>query len=187
MTTKVAVIVGSLRKGSVNRLFAQALAKVARPKLDLQIVEISDLPLYDQDLEGELPAAVVRFKSQIEAADAVLFVTPEFNRSFTAALKNAIEWGSRPWGKTSWAGKPGAIVGATLGTVGTAAAQSQLRSVVSHVGVALLSQPEVYLNYRDGLIVDGQITDPSFVSALEDWTSKFADWIARLRQPALTF
>lgn len=187
MTTKVAVIVGSLRKGSVNRLFAQALAKVARPKLDLQIVEIGDLPLYDQDLEGELPAAVVRFKSQIEAADAVLFVTPEFNRSFTAALKNAIEWGSRPWGKTSWAGKPGAIVGATLGTVGTAAAQSQLRSVVSHVGVALLSQPEVYLNYRDGLIVDGQITDPSFVSALEDWTSKFADWIARLRQPALTF
>lgn len=187
MTTKVAVIVGSLRKGSVNRIFAQALAKIARPKLDLQIVEIGDLPLYNQDLEAELPAAVVRFKQQIESADAVLFVTPEFNRSFSSALKNAIEWGSRPWGKTSWAGKPGAIVGATLGTVGTAAAQSQLRSVVSHIGVSLLSDPEIYLNVREGIIVDGEIADENFREVLNTWTSKFADWIARLRQPALTF
>ena len=141
MTTKVAVVVGSLRKGSVNRLFAQALAKVARPKLDLQIVEIGDLPLYDQDLESELPAAVVRFKSQVEAADAVLFVTPEFNRSFSAALKNAIEWGSRPWGKNSWAGKPAAIVGATLGAVGTAAAQSQLLSLETSAATASTVQP----------------------------------------------
>jgi chromate reductase len=187
MTTKVAVIVGSLRKGSVNRQFAQALAKLARPKLDLQIVEIGDLPLYDQDLEAELPAAVVRFKSQIEGAHAVLFVTPEFNRSFSAALKNAIEWGSRPWGKTSWAGKPGAIVGATLGAVGTAAAQSQLRSVASAVGIALTAQPEIYLNFREGLIVDGEITDENFVGLLKDWVEKFADWIARLRAPALSF
>jgi chromate reductase len=187
MTTKVAVIVGSLRKASVNRVFAHALAKLARPKLDLQIVEIGDLPLYDQDLEAELPAAVVRFKQQIESADAVLFVTPEFNRSFSAALKNAIEWGSRPWGKTSWAGKPAAIVGATLGAVGTAAAQSQLRSVVSAVGMALSAQPEIYLNFREGLIVDGEVTDENFVGLLEDWVRNFADWIARLRQPALSF
>jgi len=187
MTTKVAVVVGSLRKGSVNRIFAQALAKVARPKLDLQIVEIGDLPLYDQDLEGELPAPVVRFKHQIESADAVLFVTPEFNRTFSAALKNAIEWGSRPWGKNSWAGKPAAVVGATLGAVGTAAAQSQLRSVVSAVGAALTAQPEIYLNYRDGLIVDGEITDEAFRGVLVDWSTKFAEWIARLRAPALTF
>jgi chromate reductase len=187
MTTKVAVIVGSLRKGSVNRLFAEALAKIARPKLDLQIVEIGELPLYNQDLEGELPATVVRFKSQIESADAVLFITPEFNRTFSAAIKNAIEWGSRPWGKNSWAGKPTAIAGATLGAVGTAAAQSQLRSVVSATGAALTVQPEIYLNYRDGLIVNGEITDASFVSVLEDFVAKFADWIARLRQPAPTF
>src|SRR5262245_10977706 len=115
MTTKVAVIVGSLPKDTVNRVFTQALSQLARPRLDLQIVEIADLPLYNQDLEAELPAPVVRFKQQIETADAVLFVTPEFNRTFSAALKNAIEWGSRPWGKTSWSGKPGAIVGATLG------------------------------------------------------------------------
>ncbi|MGQ0533512.1 MAG: NADPH-dependent FMN reductase [Caulobacteraceae bacterium] len=187
MTTKVAVVVGSLRKGSVNRQFAQALAKLARPRLDLHVVEIGDLPPYDQDLEAELPAAVVRFKHQIESADAVLFVTPEYNRTFSAALKNAIEWGSRPWGRTSWAGKPGAIIGATLGTVGTAAAQSQLRSVVSAVGMALIAQPEIYLNFREGLIVDGEIADESFRGVLNDWVEKFADWIARLRSPALSF
>ncbi len=187
MTAKVAVIVGSLRKGSVNRQFAQALAKLARPKLDLHIVEIGDLPLYDQDLEAELPAAVQRFKQQIESADAVLFVTPEFNRSFSAALKNAIEWGSRPWGRNSWAGKPSAIVGATLGAVGTAAAQSQLRSVVSAIGTALTAQPEIYLNFREGLIVDGEITNESFVTLLQDWAGKFAEWIHRLKAPALSF
>lgn len=187
MTTKVAVVIGSLRKGSVNRQFAEALAKLARPKLDLKIVEIADLPLYSEDLETELPATVVRFKHEIEAADAVLFVTPEYNRSFSAALKNAVEWGSRPWGKTSWAGKPGAIVGATLGAVGTAAAQSQLRSVASAVGIALTAQPEIYLNFREGVIVDGEIADESFHGVLNDWATKFADWIARVKPPALSF
>jgi chromate reductase len=187
MTTKVAVIVGSLRKGSVNRQFAEALAKLARPKLDLHIVEIGDLPLYDQDLEGELPAPVHRFKREIEAADAVLFMTPEFNRSFSAAIKNAIEWGSRPWGKNSWAGKPGAIAGATLGTVGTAAGQSQLRSVASVLGIGLMAQPEIYLNFRDGQIVDGQIADEGLRKLMTDWTSAFADWAQRLKAPALSF
>lgn len=187
MTAKVSVIVGSLRKGSVNRQFADALAKLARPKLDLRIVEIGDLPLYDQDLEAELPASVQRFKQQIEASDAVLFVTPEFNRSFSAALKNAIEWGSRPWGRNSWAGKPSAIVGATLGAVGTAAAQSQLRSVVSAVGTALTAQPEIYLNFREDTLKNGEIADEGFRTVLTDWTTAFASWIARLKAPALTF
>jgi chromate reductase len=187
MTAKVAVVIGSLRRGSVNRQFADALAKLARPKLELQIVEIGDLPLYDQDLEAELPATVQSFKRQIESADAILFVTPEFNRSFSAAIKNAIEWGSRPWGKNSWAGKPGAIIGATLGAVGTAAAQSQLRSVASAIGIALTAQPEIYLNFREETLVNGEIADEAFRGVLNDWTSKFADWIARLRQPALTF
>lgn len=187
MTTKVAVVVGSLRKDSVNRQFAQALAKLARPKLDLQIVEIGDLPLYDQDLEVDLPASVVRFKQQIEAADAVLLITPEFNRSFSAALKNAIEWGSRPWGKNSWAGKPGAIAGATLGTVGTAAGQSQLRSVASVLGLGVMAQPEIYLNFREGQIVNGEIADEGLRALLTDWVAKFSDWSARLKQPVLSF
>ena len=187
MTAKVAVIVGSLRKGSVNRQFAQALAKLVRPKLEFQFVEIGDLPFYNEDLEAELPASVVRFKHQIESADAVLFVTPEYNRSFSGVLKNAIEWGSRPWGKTSWAGKPVAIVGATLGAVGTAAAQSQLRSVVSAIGMALTAQPEIYLNFRQDTLVSGEFADENFRAVLNDWTTKFADWIARLRTPALMF
>jgi chromate reductase, NAD(P)H dehydrogenase (quinone) len=185
--TKVAVIVGSLRQGSVNRIFAEALAKLARPRLDFHFVEIGDLPLYNQDDEAELPASVVRFKREIEAADAVLFVTPEYNRTFSAALKNAIEWGSRPWGKTSWAGKPGAIVGATLGVVGTAAAQSQLRSVLGAIDIALLVQPEIYLNYREGQVVDGEIADEGLRTLLRGWVDRFADWIGRVKQPVLSF
>lgn len=187
MTTKVAVIVGSLRKDSVNRQFAEALGRLARPKLEFQFVEIGDLPLYNQDLEGELPATVVRFKQQIESADAVLFVTPEFNRTFSAAIKNAIEWGSRPWGKNSWAGKPGAIVGATLGVIGTAVAQSDLRSVASVLGLGVMAQPEVYLNFREGQIVNGEIAEEGLRELLTDWVGKFADWSARLKQPALSF
>jgi chromate reductase len=187
MTAKVAVIVGSLRTGSVNRQFAQALAKLARPKLDLQIVEIGDLPFYNEDLEAELPASVVRFKHQIESADAVLFVTPEYNRTFSGVMKNAIEWGSRPWGKTSWAGKPVAVVGATLGVIGTAVAQSQLRSVLSAIGTALVTAPEIYLNFRPDTLKDGEIADEGFRTLLIDWTSKFADWIGRLKAPAFSF
>lgn len=187
MTAKVAVLVGSLRKDSINRQFAEALGRLAKGKLEFRFVEIGTLPLYNQDLEAQLPASVVRFKHEIEAADAVLFVTPEFNRSFSGALKNAIEWGSRPWGKTSWAGKPGAIVGATLGVVGTAAAQSQLRSVVTAIDIPLMAQPEIYLNFREGLIVDGEITDEGFRTLLNGWVTRFADWIARLKAPVLSF
>lgn len=184
MTTKVAVIVGSLRKGSVNRQLAEALAKLAQPRLDLRIVEIADLPLYNQDDEADLPDAVVRFKREVEKADAVLFVTPEYNRTFSAALKNAIEWGSRPWGKNSWAGKPGAIIGATPGAVGTAAAQSHLRSIASVLGIAVMAQPEIYLNYREGQILDGEIADEGVSGLLNGWVESFADWTTRLKPGA---
>lgn len=186
-TPKVAVIVGSLSKSSVNRAFAQALAKVAHPRLDLEIVEIGDLPLYNHDYDADYPEAARRFKREIEAADALLFVTPEYNRSFSAAIKNAIEWGSRPWGANSWAGKPGAVVGVTPGAVGTAAAQSQLRGVVSVLDVALLAQPELYINIRPGMIDDnGEITDDSLRGLLTGWVERFADWIERLApKPAL--
>jgi len=187
MTNKVAVIVGSLRQGSVNRQLAEALARLAKPKLDLRIVEIGDLPLYNQDLEGDLPACVQRFKREIEAADAVLFVTPEFNRSFSSAIKNAIEWGSRPWGKNSWGGKPAAIIGATLGVVGTAAAQSQLRAIASVLDLHVMAQPEIYLNFREGQIVDGEIAEEGLQTLLRGWVDRFRDWIARLKQPALQF
>lgn len=187
MTTKVAIVVGSLRKGSVNRVFSEALAKLARPKLEFHFVEIGDLPLYNQDLEADLPASVQRFKREIEAADAVLLVTPEFNRSFSAALKNAIEWGTRPWGKNSWAGKPAAIIGATLGVVGTAAAQSQLRSVAGAIGLHVIVNPEIYLNFREGQVVNGEIADEGLKQLMTSWVDAFADWTKRLRAPALSF
>jgi len=186
MTATVAVLVGSLRKDSINRQLAEALARLAAPKLNLHLVEIGDLPLYNQDLEAALPVQVQRFKREVEAADAVLFVTPEFNRTFSAALKNAVEWGTRPWGSNSFAGKPAAIVGATLGAVGTAAAQGQLRSVVSAIGAVLMAQPEIYLSYREGQIVDGALADEGLRAVAADWVSKFADWIARLKAPALS-
>jgi len=180
--TKVAVIVGSLRRGSINRRLAEALAKLARPKLEFQFVQIDDLPLYTQDLDADLPAAVQRFKREIEAADAVLFVTPEYNRSFSAALKNAIEWGNRPWGRNSWMDKPAAIIGASPGAVGTAAAQSQLRSVAGAIGAHLMIHPEIYLSYREAQFADGEIAEEGLRTLLTGWVDRFADWIGRLKR-----
>jgi chromate reductase len=184
---KVAVVVGSLSKGSLNRKFAQALARLARPKLDLQLVEIGDLPLYDYELEAALPLPVARFKRDIEASDAVLFVTPEYLRSIPAALKNAVEWGARPWGKTSWAGKPAAIAGASMGAVGTAVAQSQLRSIASVLELVVISQPELYLQLKpESFDANGDIADPALKTLLTKFVDVFADWIARQNhQPLL--
>lgn len=139
----VAVIVGSVSKGSINRQFAQALGKLANGRLNLSIVEIGDLPLYDRELEAPLPASVRRFKDEVAAADAVLFVTPEYLRTIPAALKNSLEWGARPYGHNSFAGKPAGIVGVTPGAIGTAVAQSHLRSIAPVLELAVLSQPEI--------------------------------------------
>src|SRR5262245_24500210 len=120
---KIALIVGSNRRESVNKKLAQALAKLGPPGVDLQAVQIDDLPLYNQDNEADLPANVIRFKTQVAGADGVLFVTPEHSRSIPAVLKNAIDWGARPWGKNSWTGKLVAVTGTSPGAIGTALAQ----------------------------------------------------------------
>jgi chromate reductase, NAD(P)H dehydrogenase (quinone) len=186
--TRVAVIVGSLSKNSVNRAFAQALGRFAAPKLQFDFVEIGDLPFYHQDHEA-VPAVVQRFKDRIKAADAVLFVTPEYLRTIPAVLKNAIEWGQMPWGTTVWAGKPGAIAGVSIGAVGTAVAQSHLRSIASVLDIALISQPELYITMRPGLIAEnGEFADEAFRTVLQTWVDRFSAWIARLEQkPALQF
>jgi chromate reductase len=182
MTTKVAVLVGSLRAKSINKQLAQALVKQAHGKLELEIVDI-DLPLFNQDLENDLPAKVQAFRDKVQAADAVLFVTPEYNRTLTAALKNAIEWGSRPWGKSIWPGVTGAIVGASQGAIGTAVAQSHLRSVLTHLGVNVLNAPEIYLQHKAELYnADGEIVEESLRKLLLGWVAAFADWIERLRR-----
>jgi chromate reductase, NAD(P)H dehydrogenase (quinone) len=126
----VAVVVGSNRRDSINRKLAHALAELAGSKLVANFARIDDLPMYNQDHESPLPASVQRFKREIEEADALLFVTPEHNRSLPAVLKNAIDWGARPYGRNSWAGKPAAITGTSPGAIGTAVAQQHLCQVL---------------------------------------------------------
>src|SRR5687767_8978456 len=135
---KVAVIVGSLRKDSINRQLALAVAKLAPSRFTFEHLRIDDLPLYNQDNDGKPPEQAVRIKREVEAADAVLFVTPEYNRSIPGVLKNAIDTASRPYGKNSFAGKPGGVIGASVGAIGTALAQQHLRNVLAYLDVALL-------------------------------------------------
>jgi chromate reductase, NAD(P)H dehydrogenase (quinone) len=181
---RIAVIVGSLRGESLNRRFARALAKLAEhaavPALDLQVIELADLPLYNEDLWQSPPESVLRMKRDTESAAGVLFVTPEYNRSIPAVVKNVIDWGSRPRGQSSWAHKPVAIVGTSPGAIGTAVAQSHLRSVLVACGVQLLGAPEVYFVSKPGLITDSfDVSDEKSRAFLEDFLAKFASHVER--------
>lgn len=147
----VAVIVGSLRRDSINRKFADSVGKLAADRLRFDFVEIGDLPLYNDDLWENPPKSVLRLKREIAAADGLLFVTPEYNRSFSPAIKNAIDWGSRPRGQNSWEAKPAAIMGASPGAIGAAVAQNQLKSVLTVCDMVLMGQPEIYFSYKPEL------------------------------------
>lgn len=180
MTKKrVSVIVGSLRKDSHNLKLAKAIGKLASDKLDFSIIDISELPLFSQDLEvPQLPTSVSLMKLEIENADAILFVTPEYNRSFSGVMKNAIDWASRPYGQNSFAKKPAAICGASVGAIGTACAQNALKPVLSYLDVKLMSQPEVYIHFQDGSIdMDGNISKPELADFLNQFTDQFIMWI----------
>jgi chromate reductase, NAD(P)H dehydrogenase (quinone) len=157
---KVAVIVGSIRKDSINKTLARALAKLADGKLVFDTVQIDDLPLFNMDNETSPTPAVIRMKEQIRAADAILFVTPEHNRSIPAALKNAVDWASRPPKDSALIGKVGAIIGASRGRISTAIAQSHLKTIIGSHLDAVLGVPEAYIQFTDALIdVDGNVTD----------------------------
>jgi len=177
----VAVVVGSNRTESINRKLARALVKLAADaKLELRIVQIDDLPMYNQDLENPLPPSVARLKSAIEAADALLFVTPEHNRSIPAVLKNAIDWGTRPYGRNSWAGKPATIIGTSPGAIGTALAQQHLRQVLGDLG-ALVIGGEAYVTYKPDLIDQADIVmDEGARRFLQSFIAQFAGFAVRL-------
>ena len=180
---KVAVIVGSNRRESINRRLAQALTKLGADKFAFSIVQIDDLPIYNQDLEAELPKSVARFKSEIAAADGLLFVTPEHNRSIPTVLKNAIDWGARPYGQNSWNGKPAAITGTSPGAIGAAIAQQHLRQVLGNLGVLVMGG-EAYVSFKPGLIdADGAITDESTRKFLASFVDQFATLVARFADP----
>jgi chromate reductase, NAD(P)H dehydrogenase (quinone) len=178
--SKIAVIVGSLRRESINRKLAEALAKLAGPRAQFTILRIDDLPLFNQDQEPNPPAAVTRLKGEIEAADGVLIVTPEYNRSIPGVLKNAIDWASRPYGKNSFNGKPTAAIGASGGAIGTAAAQQHLRSILVYLNVTLMGQPEGYISFKPGLVDDQHnVTDESVRKFLQTYVDAFAAWVER--------
>ncbi|MBN8919372.1 MAG: NAD(P)H-dependent oxidoreductase, partial [Rhizobiales bacterium] len=176
----VAVLVGSTRRDSLNRRLAEALGRLAGERLAFTFVKIDDLPLYNQDLEADYPESAKRVKAEIEAADGVLFVTPEHSRSIPAALKNAIDWAARPWGKNSWAGKPAAITGTSPGAVGTAVAQAHLRHIASILGM-IVTGGEAYISFRPDLIdAQGNVTDESTRAFLQTFIDQFATLLEHL-------
>ncbi len=179
----ITVIVGSLRKDSFNRKLALALDKLEHPKLKLSLLKLDDIPLYNQDLDDNLPTSVVRLKKEIAAADAVLFVTPEYNRSIPGVLKNIIDWGTRPAGQNVWSGKPMAAIGTSPGAIGTAVAQSHLRSIMVAINGLYFGQPEIYLVYKDGLIDDQfTITQENTRNFLQKFLDRFAIEIEKIIQ-----
>src|SRR5271167_3510170 len=178
-TYDVAVIVGSLRKDSVNRKVANALAELAPAELKLSIVEIGQLPLYNQDGDENPPAEWTAFRERISAADAVLFVTPEHNRSMPAALKNALDVGSRPYGKSAWSGKPGAVVSASPGAIGGFGANHHLRQSLVFLNIPAMAQPEAYISGADKLFdANGKLVNDGTRKFLQGFMQTYAAWIA---------
>src|SRR3954469_13648887 len=177
-TRDVAVIVGSLRKESINQKVANALAELAPATLKLSIVEIGHLPMYNQDDDTNPPAAWTQFRERIRSADAVLFVTPEHNRSVPAALKNAIDVGSRPYGKSAWNGKPGAVVSASPGAIGGFGSNHHLRQSLVFLNMVPLQQPEAYIGHADKLFgADGKLNNEGTRKFLGDFLAAFDKFI----------
>src|ERR1700740_2727129 len=178
----VCVLVGSLRKASFNRMLANALISLAPPSMKLEIVEIGQLPLYNQDLDTAPPAPWIAFRQRVKAADAVLFVTPEYNRSVPAVLKNALDVGSRPYGSSIWDRKPGAIVSVSPGAIGAFGANHHLRQSLVFLNVPTMQQPEAYLSHADKLFDDhGKLVNDGTRKFLQEFMQAFAGWVERTR------
>ena len=180
-TYQVGYFVGSLSSTSINRQLARALIGVAPAELEFTEIPIGDLPLYSQDFDSDFPPEAVALKEAIGRADAVLFVTPEYNRSIPGALKNAIDWASRPWGQNSFDHIPAAVIGGSIGQIGTALAQQSLRAVLSFCNARQMTAPEAYLQITPGLIAeDGTITDESTRDFLATFMEEFRIHLTRV-------
>ncbi|HJR14446.1 MAG TPA: NADPH-dependent FMN reductase [Rhodanobacteraceae bacterium] len=180
MSPKIAVLVGSLRKGSYNKQLAHALEKIVGDRAEFRHIRIDDQPLYNQDFDNDYPPVSKRLKQEINACSAVLFVTPEYNRSVPGVLKNAIDIASRPYGHSAFAGKPGAVIGTSAGAMSTALAQQHLRNICVFLDVPLLQQPEAFVRYKDGLFAgDGSVTDENVAKFLGQFVDKYLDWVSR--------
>ena len=174
---KIAVVVGSLRKDSLNRKLALALAHLAPEQFTFEHVDIGDLPLYNQDHDGNPPASVMRLKTEISSAQGLLFITPEYNRSIPGVLKNAIDHASRPYGQSVWSGKPAGVIGVSVGAIGTALAQQHLRNILAYLDVPTLGQPEAFIQNKEGLFDDkGHVAEAS-KQFLQNWVDKYVAWV----------
>jgi chromate reductase len=177
----IAVVVGSASSSSINRRLANALARLGADRFAFVHVRIDDLPMFNVDISKEPPAQVLRMKSEIVAADGVIFVTAEHNRSIPAVLKNAIDWGSRPAGQSCWIGKPTGILGASTGQTGTAAAQQHLRNILSPQQMIIMGQPELYLHYKDGMIdSEAAVVDEAVKKRVDAFLERYAAWVERV-------
>ncbi|HYD26717.1 NADPH-dependent FMN reductase [Brevundimonas sp.] len=178
---KVGYLVGSLAAASINRKLALALARLAPDELELSEIPYRDLPLYSYDFDPDYPPVARAFKAAITASDAILFVTPEYNRSIPGPLKNAIDWASRPYGTNAFARKPAAVIGASPGSIGTAVAQQHLKSVLGFCNAPLMNSPEAYIQFTPGLITDeGEVTVASTGEFLTNFMAEFAGFIGRV-------
>jgi chromate reductase len=176
---EIAVVVGSLRKDSLNHRLAHAIARLAPPEFEFRHIGIGDLPHYNQDDETNPDVTVQRLRAEIKAAHGVLFVTPEYNRSIPGVLKNAIDHGSRPYGKSAWAGKPAGILGVSVGALGTSVAQQHLRNILAFLDMPTLGQPEAFIQAKEGLIdADGNVGLASR-DFLQNWMNRYTAWVAK--------
>jgi chromate reductase len=180
-TYQVGYFVGSLSSTSINRVLATALIRLAPDDLEFTEIPIGNLPLYSPDFDADYPPEGRALKEAIAAMDAVLFVSPEYNRSIPGALKNAIDWASRPWGKNSFDHIPAAVIGASPGQIGTALAQQSLRAVLSFCNARQMTAPEAYITYStDVFSPDGEVLDASVKEFLSAYMREFHDHLARV-------
>ncbi len=178
---QVGYFVGSLSSSSVNRVLSRALIRLAPRELEFTEIPIGDLPLYSPDFDPDYPPEARALKEAIARSDAVLFVTPEYNRSIPGALKNAIDWASRPWGQNSFHHIPAGVIGASIGAIGTAVAQQSLRAVLSFCNARQMTSPEAYITYSaERFRDDGEVVDATTASFLEDYMAEFRDHVVRV-------
>ena len=176
---QIAVVVGSLRRESFNRKLADAIVKLAPPEFSFKQVAIGDLPLYNQDDDGNPAAAVTRLKADLAASQGLLFVTAEYNRSIPGVLKNAIDHASRPYGQNAWARKPAGVIGASVGAIGTALAQQHLRNVLAYLDVPTLGQPEAFIHAKEGLFDSAGQLGADSKRFLQSWMDSYVAWVEK--------
>ena len=178
-TTQIAVIVGSLRRESLNRQLANAIVKLAPANFSFKQLEIGDLPLYDQDDDANQVESVKRLKADITASQGLIFVTPEYNRSIPGVLKNAIDHASRPYGQSAWAGKPAGVIGISVGPLGTSMAQQHLRNILAVLDVPTLGQPEAFLQAKEGLFDGSGDIGEGSRKFLQSWMARYVAWVGK--------